>query len=82
MGIIRSLCYNQLFHLVPYYTSKYFLFFFYTISLSLSRFGTVGGKVLRTLCLELDEASLLLQISAFREDPAEAARALGCEGRG
>ncbi|CAM9422121.1 unnamed protein product [Pylaiella littoralis] len=40
------------------------------------------AQVLRTLCLELDEASLLLQISAFREDPAEAARALGCEGRG
>lgn len=39
-------------------------------------------KVLRTLCLELDETSLLLQMSAFRKDPVEAARALGCEGRG
>lgn len=40
------------------------------------------SKVLRTLCLELDETSLLLQMSAFRKDPVEAARALGCEGRG
>lgn len=42
----------------------------------------IESKVLRTLCLELDETSLLLQMSAFRKDPVEAARALGCEGRG
>eukprot|EP00752_Nemacystus_decipiens_P011002 g9776.t1 len=40
------------------------------------------AQVLRALCLELDETSLLLQMAAFRKDPVEAARALGCEGRG
>ncbi|CAN0210971.1 unnamed protein product, partial [Ectocarpus sp. 12 AP-2014] len=40
------------------------------------------AQVLRTLCLEVDEAILLLQASAVGEDKAEAARALGCEGRG
>ncbi|CAN0342761.1 unnamed protein product, partial [Hapterophycus canaliculatus] len=40
------------------------------------------AQVLRTLCLELDETSLLLQISACRESKADAARSLGCEGRG
>lgn len=45
-------------------------------------FSVPCWKVLRTLCLEVDEASLLLQASAFGEDRAEAARVLGCEGRG
>ncbi|CAN0450303.1 unnamed protein product, partial [Laminaria digitata] len=40
------------------------------------------AQVLRTLCLELDETSLLLQAAAFRDDSAAAARSLGYEGRG